>query len=110
MNLFIQDDVVHPRFYWLAVEPAAAKKGATITAEVRGQVIALTGEIPAGLTLRLSDELLDVDQTVHVLVNGEPVFQGPVERSAEVIRESLRERADPRTAATAKILLPAQQR
>jgi hypothetical protein len=40
-----------------------------------------------------------------VSVNGRDVFHGRVTRRAEVIRESLQERADPRSAATAKLIL-----
>ena len=76
-----------------------------MTAEVDGQTIRLTGDVPPQTTVRLSDELLDLDQPVQVLVNGRETFKGRAERSAEVIRESLRERADPRSAATAKIVL-----
>lgn len=103
--VWVQDDVTHTRFYWLAVPKEAAKERQQMTAEVDGQTIRLTGDVPPQTTVRLSDELLDLDQPVQVLVNGREAFKGRAERSAEVIRESLRERADPRSAATAKIVL-----
>lgn len=103
--IWVQDDVTHTRFYWLAIPKEAAKENQQITAEVVGQTIRLTGDVPNQTTIRLSDELLDLDQPVQVVINGREVFQGRVERKAEVIRESLRERADRRSAATAKIVL-----
>jgi poly(3-hydroxybutyrate) depolymerase len=103
--VWLQDDVTHTRFYWLAVPPAEAKAGNKIIAEVDGQNILLTGDIPKGMVLRLSDALLDLDRPIRVSANGREVFQGRVRRRAEAIRESLQERADPRSAATAKLAL-----
>ena len=104
--VWVQDDVTHTRYYWLAVPKEAAKAKQQITAEVAGQTVRLDGDVPQHSTIRLSDELLDLDQPVHVLVNGHEVYGGRVERGAEVIRESLQERADPRSAATARIVTP----
>jgi dienelactone hydrolase len=104
--VWVQDDVTHTRYYWLAVPKEAAKEKQQITAEVAGQTVRLDGDVPQHSTIRLSDELLDLDQPVHVLVNGHEVYGGRVERCAEVIRESLQERADPRSAATARIVTP----
>jgi len=103
--VWVQDDVTHPRFYWLAVPPEGARAGTCLSAEVRDQVIRLDRELGTALTLRLSDALLDLDQPLRVLVAGREVFSGRVTRSAEAIRESLRERADPRSAATAVLVL-----
>jgi poly(3-hydroxybutyrate) depolymerase len=103
--VWLQDDVTHTRFYWLAVPAAGAKAGNQIIAEVDGQTLRLTGDVPQGISLRLSDALVDLDRTVRVWVNAREVFQGRVFRRAEVIRESLEERADPRSAATAKLTL-----
>jgi hypothetical protein len=103
--VWLQDDVTHTRFYWLAVPTEEAKVGNKIIAEVAGQHIVVTGDVPKGMALRLSDALLDLDRPVRVSVNERDVFQGRVTRCAEVIRESLQERADPRSAATAKLTL-----
>jgi poly(3-hydroxybutyrate) depolymerase len=103
--VWLQDDVTHTRFYWLAVPAIEAKVGNKIIAEVDEQSIFLTGDVPKGMVLRLSDELLDLDGSFRVSVNEREVFQGRVPRSTEAIRESLLERADPRSAATAKLTL-----
>jgi pimeloyl-ACP methyl ester carboxylesterase len=100
-----QDDVTHTRFYWLAVPPTEAKAKQQIVAEVNGQNILLTGDVPKGVTLRLSDALVHLNSPLRVSVNGREVFHGRVTRRAEVIRESLHERGDPRSAATAKLTL-----
>ncbi|MHA6717854.1 hypothetical protein ACX40Y_00245 [Sphingomonas sp. RS6] len=101
-----QDDVIHTRFYWLEIpEAAAVGEGDTITAEVTGQTIRLSGDVPAGTTLRLSDRLIDLDRPVSVIVNGKRVHDGKVVRTARAIQQSLVERLDPRSAATALLAL-----
>lgn len=94
-----QSGRTHDRFYWLAVPEGVAKRGQTVRAEVSGQNIEVTVEGLNQLTLRLSDELLDLDQPIVVTVNGAEKFQGKVERSGEMIRDSLSERADPSSVA-----------
>lgn len=103
--VWLQDDVTHARFYWLAVPAADAKAGSKIIAQVNEQNILLTGDVPKGVMLRLSDALLNLDLPIRVSVNGDEVFQGPVRRGTAAIRESLQERADPHSAATAKLVL-----
>lgn len=90
----------HDRFYWLAMPADHAKKGQTVTAEVKGQVITIETKDVTRLQLRLSDELVDLDQPIRVTVNGAELFQGAVPRAVGPIWQSLRERKDPRSAAT----------
>ncbi|WP_322963322.1 hypothetical protein [Sphingomonas fuzhouensis] len=105
--VWVQDDVTHDRFYWLQIpDPAAVKAGDRIDAQVDGQTIALSGNIPKGLTLRLSDKLVDLDRPIRVMVDGHEVFHGRVARTAAAIRASLLERFDPKSAATALLTLP----
>lgn len=103
--VFVQGDVPHDRFYWLQVPAATARKGQRIVATVTGQAIALEGDVPAGMTLRLSDRLVDLDRAVTVTVNGKRAFDGRVPRTRQAIEQSLAERADPATAATALLRL-----
>ena len=104
--VWVQDDATSDRFYWLQIgNRADAKPGARIVATVDGQAIALEGDVPPGLTLRLSDRLLNLDHAVTVSINGNPVFKGKVPRTAGAIRRSLAERADPMSAATATLVL-----
>lgn len=104
--VWLQDDVTHDRFYWLHIpDAAAAKAGDTITASVEGQTITLTGTVPAGTTLRLSDRLLNLDKPVKVIVNGRTAYSGKVARTGLAIEQSLQERADLPSAATAVLTL-----
>lgn len=98
-----QDDVTHTRFYWLAVEKA--KQRTTIEAEVEGQTVSIRTDDVNSVTLRLRDELIDLELPVKVLVNGRQVFEGVVPRTVAAIRRSLDERHDPAAAATALLEL-----
>jgi hypothetical protein len=103
--VWVQDDVTHPRFYWLAVPDAEAKPGRRIVAHADGQSIRLTGDVPNGIGLRLSDELLDLDQPVRVTIAEREIFNARVPRRALTIHASLQARADPRSAASAEVEL-----
>lgn len=98
---WIQDDVTHPDFYWLAIPAATAKAKQKIEAEVNGQTIRIKGDVPEGLSVRLSDEILDLDQTLNIIINEREVFSGRMVRDADVIRESLNRHFDVPRAATA---------
>lgn len=102
--VWLQDDVTHDRFYWLRLpDAAAAKAGDQIIASVEGQVITLAGTVPAGTKLRLSDRLLNLDRPVKVIVNGRTAYEGKVARTGLAIEQSLRERADVASVATAVV-------
>jgi dienelactone hydrolase len=104
--VWLQDDITHARFYWLTIpNKDAAKAGQKITATVSGQTIRIDGDAPAGTGLRLSDQLLDLDQAITVIANGKQVFSGKVPRTVAAVRQSLEERADPPAAAVAEIRL-----
>lgn len=105
--VWVQDDVIHDRFYWLKIpDKAAAREGQKIMATVDGQTIRLTGEIPKGMTLLLSDALLDLDEPVRVVVNEKLVSTVNLPRTAATIRQCLEERLDPPAAATARFVVP----
>lgn len=98
------DDAVHTRFYWLERAPDAVRPNEIYAARVDGQTITIETPNNGSLILRLSDALLDLDQPVRVMVSGRTAFEGKVTRSFAAVVQSLREREDPDTVATA--LLP----
>lgn len=53
--------------------------------------------------LLLHDELIDLDSPLTVVVNGETVFEGGVERSLDVIKRAFNSRPDPRQTPTASL-------
>lgn len=100
--VWVQDDVLERRFYWLQV-PAEfpVQERQKIVASVEGQTVRVDGDIIEGIQIRLSDHLLDMDQSVTIRVRGRDTFQGKIPRNAIAILKSLSERADPASAATA---------
>lgn len=75
-------------------------------ATVNQQTIALSGNVPNGVTLRLSDRLIDLDQAVTVTLNGKTLVAKKPLRTAAAIRASLEEQFDPAAAASATWILP----
>jgi pimeloyl-ACP methyl ester carboxylesterase len=93
--VWFQDDVTHHRFYWLRLPEGTAVKDQKITAEIDGRTIRLTGDVPPGTQLLLSDKLLDLDQPVEISVNGKDALTTKPVRSLKTIRAALEERLDP---------------
>jgi hypothetical protein len=84
---------------------SVAKEKQKIVASIDGQLIHIDGDIPPGLELRLSDELVSLEKPITVVVNGKRQFSGKVPRQAGAILHSLAQRADPHSAATALLKL-----
>ena len=95
------DDAVHARFYWLERAPNAERPNEIYAAHVDGQTITIETSDAGRVTLRLSDALLDLDQPVKVSVRGRTIFESKVARSFAAVAQSLKEREDPETVATA---------
>jgi len=98
-----QSSVTHNRFYWLALPNDIPTQGQTIRASVDGQIIHIQTNDVNQLTLRLSDTLVDLDQPIGVTINGKRHFAGIVPRTRQAIEQSLAERPDPASAATATL-------
>jgi len=101
--VWLQDDITHERFYWLALPAGTAQPGARIEARIAGNHVQLESDAAKALSLRLSDELLDLDQPVTVHVGDQQLHAAILPRTARALWLSLRERADPATAASAHL-------
>jgi predicted esterase len=95
---------MHTRFYWLERASEAVRLNEVYSVHVEGQTISIESPDTGSLTLRLSEALLDLDRPVRVVVGGRAIFEGSVSRSFAAVVQSLREREDPESVATA--LLP----
>ena len=100
--VWLQDDVVHRRSYWLEVETPA--QGTRIEARRSGNAIVIgsSGDVDR-LTIHLDDSMCDLDAPVTVTWNGATVHSGPVRRSAAAVLRSLAGRADPASLYTAQL-------
>lgn len=103
--VWLQDDVVHPRFYWLAT--SAPKAGARCVAQISGQCIDI--EECSGFTdlrIRLDDLMCDLDQPVTLRWQGQVLCEQRVPRQRGIIEATLRERGDARGIYCAEISVP----
>ena len=100
-----QSNNINSRFYWLKIPEKYLTKGQRITANVRDNTISIDTEKVSHLTIRLSDQLLDLDKEIKISVNGQKKFTGKVKRSVKEIITSLGQRADPKSVATASVSL-----
>jgi hypothetical protein len=96
-------NVTHARFYWLERPIEEVKPNEIFVAQVDGQTIQIERATSGSLTVRLSDELLDLDQPIQVVASNKKVFEGKASRSLEAIVSSLNERADPDSIASAVV-------
>lgn len=94
------------QFYWLAEAMAQDQKlPRKVVASINGQVIQVDSENVSQLTVRLRDDLVDLDQPVTFKLNGKGVFEGKVERNIKMIGKTLNERHDPGLSYDAEIVV-----
>ncbi len=101
-----QDDVTHQRFYWLRLPDGTAVKDQRINAEIKGRSIRLTGDVPPGTQILLSDKLIGLDEPIEISVNDKAPFTAKPVRSIKTIRAALKESLDPNATPTAVIACP----
>ncbi len=104
--VWLQDDVLHQRSYWLAVD--SPRERTRIVAVCDDQQIQIEEAPPdSPIRVRLDDRLLDLDRPVRIIRNGREILNAPVPRTIGTIAKMLGERSDPAAALTAEVLLPA---
>ncbi len=103
------------QFYWLALDQDPPQYPLAIDAILDRQTIRLTMEqetdnsrvqtsqVP--LRIYLNDHMLDLDQPVTVILNGQQVFAARVPLKLDVMLKSLAERGDPRYLFPAEIAI-----
>lgn len=88
---------VRHQWYWLAIDPEFKRdKSGTkkIVAERDGQKINLTVEGYDKVTVRLNDDMVDLEQPVTITVNGKEAFSGKVERKLATLVKTFEEKKD----------------
>ena len=116
------DSQVELRSHWLALAERPSKMPLCITALRTGQRIEITATTdgatqgsdgtatqPADsstLLLRLDDSMLDLDQPIEIVVNGETRPAVTARRSLATMARTMEDRWDPRTVFVAEIAVP----
>ncbi len=93
--IWLQDDVIHSRFYWLKVDAAKAKAGDLVVASRTGNKINIEKAPPGKLTLLLRDDMLNLDEEVVVVSGDKELWRGKAQRTVKSIAETLLDRGDP---------------
>lgn len=102
--VWVQDDALRPRLYWLVAAKESQKQGALLAATIKGQRVEFdaASTAPQAVVL-LDDALLDLDKPVTIAVGDRTVWQGTVPRRLVDIAASLAERADPKMVFPARV-------
>jgi len=101
---WIQDDVLHSRFYWLAVD--APQKGAVLDVERQGQIFTVHAiEGVDSFRIRLDDSMVNLNRAIKVVEGEEILFEGIVPRDEDCIQQTLNERGDPSGVFTAEVAI-----
>lgn len=108
--VWVQSNVTHPRFYWLAVDDQHRKGGTKIVAGYEGQRIEIESSDVPQLKVRLNDEMLNLDRPVEIVYQGETLKEVELQRTIGTMARTLSERGDPRSIFDAEvtIALPAE--
>lgn len=89
-----QEQTTHNSFYWLTVPVDECAHGATVITERRGNTFDIKRCDYKKLTIRLNDEMVDIDQPVTVTYNGKTLYQGKTSRTIGEIYNTINERGD----------------
>ncbi len=100
--VWLQDDVVESRFYWL--ENPDPRPGQRVSVSRQGQEIRVeSAEGVRRLAFLLDDAMLDLDRPVRVTMGDQVLFEGLVARSAGTLRRSANDRGGAASAFTAAL-------
>ena len=99
-----QDDVTHNRFYWLKVDNPEANS--LIIANIVNQTIHISETSLNKLTIRLNDNLLNMNEKVIIKYMGKEIFNGLIYRNKDTILKSIQEYGDPKSIYFGEITVP----
>jgi poly(3-hydroxybutyrate) depolymerase len=103
--VWLQDDVPHTRFYWLAVDSDQALAKSEVRATCVNQRITLNTTGLSKIKVRLSDGLTNLDERVTIEVNGRELAPSSFPRRISVLAKTLEERGDPRSVFSSELEL-----
>lgn len=92
--VWLQDDVVHSRFYWLEVPKSEAKAGQLFIASHEGNHFTIERADVEQFSILVRDDMVDLDKPLTVVMNETTRFEGTVERNIKTMVQTLLERGD----------------
>ncbi|TWT74413.1 transglutaminase domain-containing protein [Allorhodopirellula solitaria] len=101
--VWVQDDVTHSDFYWLAVDEADCQPRCEIIAEVEEQTISVFAEGVERVQVRFDDRIVDLDRPVTIVSDGQILHESLVERTIGELATTLIARGDPNLAFPASV-------
>ena len=93
--VWMQDDVMHKRFYWLKVNKPQNKS--LIVASINNQTITIEEATVSDMIIRLNDKMIDMDKNVIVKYLNTEIFNAIVHRNKKTILNSIEEYGDPKS-------------
>ncbi len=90
-----QEEVTRDAFYWLSVPHEYAKRGMTVIAYRKGNLIELEQCDYPELSIYLNNRMVNLSKKVTVKYKGRKVFKGKLKPSADTARKTLSQRGDP---------------
>ena len=91
----------HKRFFWLKVDELSQNE--VVQAKVKDQNIIVDAENLDDITIRLNDDIADLNYEVIITSGKKKVFEGPATRTIATIHKTLAERGDPTSIFTSEI-------
>lgn len=100
--VWLQDDVVHSRAYWLTTS-GSVKAGDVVVASRAGNTFQIEDSSVTQLSILLNDEFADLDQPITVEVAGKKQFERTPIRTIKTLVRSLLNRDDPEMMFSAEV-------
>lgn len=101
-----QADITRPHMYWLAVDADNSAKGNELRAHYDESGIHITAAKGVRrVTIRLTDEMLNLDRPVPIDYMGMPLMEAAPKRTIATTETTLRERTDPALIFEAEVIV-----
>ncbi len=101
--VWLQDDVVHRRFYWLSVGDSVPREREKVMAFREGNRVVIESSDREELVVLFRDDMMDLDAEVSIEFGDNKLFQGPIPRTIGTLAETLHDRGDPTAMFSGKI-------
>lgn len=103
--VWVQDDVIRPKFYWLQATGEGLKQHAKIVASYSDGTINVEECSADSLIVGINDNMMDLDKPVEILYEGKSIFKGEIPRKVENIEDDINALRDKDLIFPARVLI-----